>query len=128
MDWKILYKDLQRLNWSILLVLSFMSYLLMAPPFTAGVILGGLTAIANFSVFQHTLRRAFTGHGFTRSKISIIAKANLRLLGLGVVLYLLITKGLVHPVGLGLGLSTVVFSIVGIGIHLAIKMRTGEAI
>jgi hypothetical protein len=34
----------------------------------------------------------------------------------------------VHPVGLGLGLSIVVFSIVGIGIHLAFKMRTGEAI
>ena len=128
MDWKTLHKALQSLNWFILLVLSSMSYLLMAPVFTAGVILGGLTAIANFNIFQHTLCAAFTDQGFTKSKISIIAKFNLRLLGLGAILYILITKGLVHPVGLCLGLSIVVFSIVGIGINLALKMRSGEAV
>lgn len=128
MDWKTLYKDLQRLNWSVLLILSSMSYLLMAPLFTAGVILGGLTAIANFNLFQNTLYGAFSAQGFTKSRILIIAKFNLRLLAVGVILYILITKGLVHPVGLALGLSTVVFSIVGMGIHLAFKMRTGEAI
>jgi hypothetical protein len=128
MDWKTLYKDLQSLNWWILLVLSFVSYLLMAPVFTAGVILGGLTAIGNFNLLQHTIYGAFSARGFTKSRISIIAKFNLRLLGVGAILYILITKGLVHPVGLGLGLSTVVFSIVGMGIHLAFKMRTGEAI
>jgi len=128
MDWKTLYKDLQSLNWLILLVLSAGSHLLMAPAFTAGVIFGGLTAIANFNVFQHTIHAAFSEKGMKKGKASIIAKFNLRLLGLGAILYILITKGLVHPVGLGLGLSTVVFSIVGIGIHLALKMRTGEAI
>jgi uncharacterized membrane protein len=128
MDWKTLYKDLKSMNWFILLVLSSMSYLLMEPVFTAGVILGGLTAIANFSLLQHTIYGAFSAGGFTKSRISIIAKFNLRLLGVGVILYILITKGLVHPVGLGLGLSIVVFSIVGMGIHLAFKMRTGEAI
>jgi hypothetical protein len=128
MDWKTLYKDLKRLNWFILLMLSSMSYFLMSPVFTAGVILGGLTAIANFGLLQHTIFGAFSAKGFTKSRISIIAKFNLRLLGVGVILYILITKGLVHPVGLGLGLSIVVFSIVGMGIHLAFKMRTGEAI
>jgi hypothetical protein len=128
MDWKILYKDLQSLNWVILLVLSFMSQLLMTPAFTAGVILGGLTAIANFNLLQHTIYGAFSTKGVLKGKASIIAKFNLRLLGVGATLYILITKGLVHPVGLALGLSTVVFSIVGMGIHLAFKMRTGEAI
>ncbi|MBN2034121.1 MAG: ATP synthase subunit I [Deltaproteobacteria bacterium] len=128
MEWKILYKDLKGLNWLILLVLSLSSYLLMAPVFTAGVISGGLTAIANFNLLQHTINGAFTAKGLTKSRVSIIAKYNLRLLGVGVILYVLITKGLVHPVGLALGLSTVVFAIVGIGINLAFKMRTGEAI
>jgi hypothetical protein len=128
MDWKTLYKDLQSLNWFILLILSSVSYLLMSPLFTAGVILGGLTAIANFNVLQHTIYGAFSAKGFTKSRFSIIAKSNLRLLGMGVILYVLITRGLVHPIGLGVGLSIVVFSIVGIGIHLALRMRTGEAI
>jgi hypothetical protein len=128
MDWKTLYKGLQSLNWFILLILSSVSYVLMSSLFTAGVILGGLTAIGNFNVLQHTIYGAFSAKGFTKSRFSIIAKFNLRLLGVGVILYVLITKGLVHPVGLALGLSIVVFSIVGMGIHLALRIRTGEAI
>lgn len=128
MDWKTLYRDLKSLNWFTLLVLSSMSYFLLKPQFTTGVILGGLTAIANFSVFQHTICSAFSPEGPKKKKISIILKYQLRLLCLGVILYILITKGLVHPVGLALGISTVVFSIVGMGIYLALKMRTGEAV
>ena len=60
--------------------------------------------------------------------MSIIAKYYLRLLALGVIIYFLITRGWVDPVGLAVGLSTVVISIVTLGIYLARKTYTGEAI
>jgi hypothetical protein len=128
MDWRILYHEIKMLNWLILLVLSVVSYFLMSAAWTLGVILGGFVIIANFSMLQHTIRQAFTTDGqMIRGKAAIIAKYYLRLLGLGIMIYLLITRGWVDPVGLAVGLSTVVLSIVIMGIHLALKTRTGEA-
>jgi hypothetical protein len=128
MDWRILHHEIKIVNWLILLVLSGVSYVLMSPAWTLGVILGGFVIIANFSLLQHTIRQAFSGDGrMVRGKVAIIAKYYLRLLGLAVMIYILITRGWVNPVGLAVGLSTVVLSIVIVGIHMALKTRTGEA-
>ena len=129
MDWKILYKELKTINWLILLILSSVSFFVMSPRFTMGVILGGLITIANFNVLQHTIYGAFSlGGAMARAKIGIIMKYYLRLVGLGVIIYLLIVNGGINPVGLGVGLSTVVLSIVAIGVNMALKKKTGEAI
>jgi hypothetical protein len=128
MEWRNLYEEIKMLNWLILLILSAVSYFLMSPSWTLGVILGGLLIIANFGVLQHTIRGAFSADGnMIRGKISIVVKYYFRLLALGVMIYLLITRGWVDAVGLAVGLSTVVLSIVIMGIHLALKTRTGEA-
>ena len=122
MDWKTVYKDLKRINWAVLLVLSSISYFVMDRSQTAGVILGGLIIIVNFGILQHTIRRAFSSDGATRrSKMSIIAKYYLRILALGAIIYCLITRGLVDPVGLAVGLSTVMLSIVSFGFYMARK-------
>ena len=91
--------------------------------------LGGLIIIANFGILQHTVRRAFSSDGLMRRrKMSIIAKYYLRLLALGVIIYFLIDCGWVDPVGLAVGLSTVVISIIALGIYLARKTYSGGAI
>lgn len=129
MDWKILYSTLRTVNWVILFALSLLSYLLMSSPWTTGVILGGLITIANFSLLQHTIKGVFSSGKLEKTvKITIVAKYYFRLLGLGVILFILITRGWVDPVGLAVGLSTVVFSIVGVGIRLAFKTTTREAV
>lgn len=129
MDWKTLYRELRILNWAVLLILSSLSYLLMSEFLTLGIILGGLIIIANFNVLQYTISRVFNPVGTMKSgKASIIVKSYFRLLALGVILYFLITRGWVDPVGLAVGLSTVVFSIVFVGIQRAFKMINGEAI
>ena len=88
---------------------------------TLGIIAGGLAVILNFSVLQHTIRRAFTPESAGKAmKVSLLVKSYLRLLLLGITLYILITRGLVEPIGLTVGLSTVVFSIVTFGIQRAI--------
>lgn len=129
MEWKGLYGDLRMINWVVLLVLSIASYLFMGEERTAGVILGGIIITVNFGVLQHTISRAFSAENtMTRGKASIIAKYYLRFLGLGVVLYLLITRGLVDPVGLAVGLSSMTISITVLGVIRAIKEARGEAV
>jgi hypothetical protein len=128
MDWKRLHKLLSILHWVILLILACASALWMSSAFTGGVILGGIIAIANFHVLQHTIRGAFSPQGNMKGgKFSIIMKYYLRLLALGVIIYVLLKKGFVDPVGLAVGISIIVFSVIGLGINLAFKSKTGEA-
>jgi hypothetical protein len=103
---------------------------LMKHSFTTGIILGGLIIIANFHLFQHTFRSAFSSERATQKanvKVSVIVKFYLRLLGLGIIIYILINRGLADPVGLTIGLSTVVISIVSFGIKRAFKTYSREA-
>ncbi|UCF56561.1 MAG: ATP synthase subunit I [Deltaproteobacteria bacterium] len=128
MDWEKTYGDLRKLNWFGLLIMSLISYFLLSQSFTLGIILGGLIIIANFSVLQHTIRRGFSSEGvMSTSKFFVIVKYYFRLLALGIIIAFLIKRGWVNPVGLAIGLSTVVISIVGFGIKRALKTVTGEA-
>jgi len=127
MDWAKTFKILKALNWTILLVLSLISYFLMGNCFTTGVILGGFLIIANFTVFQHIITAAFGTKGISRAaKKAIIAKYYLRLAVLGILIYLLVGKKWVDPVGLAVGLSVVVISIVMLGVHMVWKKSSGE--
>jgi uncharacterized membrane protein len=127
-EWEKVYRDLKKRNWIILLLLSTISTFLMNHTVTLGVILGGLIIIANFSVLQHTIRRAFPSEKVVKTKKSIlIIKGYFRLLALGVVIYFTLKWDMVDPIGLTVGLSTVVFSIVSLGISRAFKILTGEA-
>jgi hypothetical protein len=129
MEWEKLQNILRTLNWVVLLMLSSFGYFLMSPFWTAGVLFGGLLAIANFSVLQHTVRRAFSSEGIHQgARFSIVGKYYLRLLALGVILYVLISRGWIDPVGLVVGLSTVMVSIIGVAIHMVLRARTKEAI
>jgi hypothetical protein len=129
MEWEKLQNILRKTNWLVLLVLSSFGYLIMSPFWTAGVLFGGLIAIANFSVLQHTVRRAFSPEGIHQgARFSIVGKYYVRLVALGVLLYVLITRGWVEPVGLVVGLSTVMVSIIGFAIHVVLRARTKEAI
>ena len=128
MDWEKVYGDLRKLNWFTLLALGIISYFLMRHSFTTGIILGGLIIIANFHVFQHTFLSVFSPEGVMKTtKVSVIVKFYFRLLVLGIIIYFLITRGGVDPVGLTIGLSTVVISIVSFGIKRAFKMYSREA-
>lgn len=129
MEWEKLQNILRRVNWVVLLILSSFGYFVMSPFWTAGVVFGGLIAIANFGVLQHTVRRAFSPEGIHQgARFSIMGKSSLRLLALGVIIYVLITRGWIDPVGLVVGLSTVMVSIIGVAIHMLLRIGTKEAI
>jgi hypothetical protein len=93
------------------------------------VLLGGLIAITNFHVLEHTIRGAFLPEGnMKRGRFSIIVKSYLRLFAIGAIIYILIDKSLVDPIGLAVGVSTILFSIVSLGISLVVKTKAGEAV
>jgi hypothetical protein len=129
MEWKTLYRELRSLNWVILLILSSASLAFWGRPQALGVFVGGVIIIANFGLLQHTISRAFLNDGtMRRGKASIITKYYFRLLGLGLVLYFLVAKGRVDPVGMAVGLSTISLSIVIVGIQKAIRIKNEGAI
>jgi len=115
-------------NWIILLVAASLSFLFMNAVFTLGVIVGGLMVIANFSVLQRTIRSAFSDLGAFQGKtLGLVAKSYFRLAFMGLVIYIVITNGWVHPIGLVIGLSIVTFSIIAFGIRSAWKTSSREA-
>ena len=110
------------LNWIVLLVLGCLSFWLMEHGFTMGVILGGLLAIVNFDVLERSVVVAFSpSERFGFKKAVAILKYFLRLLFVVVVIYLLLKQDWAHPVGLIVGLSIVVISIVGLGVRMLFK-------
>ena len=124
-----LLRQIKTNNWIFLLILGSLSSLFMSVTFTLGVILGGLIIIANFSVLQHTIRSAFSDQGaMLAKKISVIANFYFRLAIMGLIIYILITTGWVNPLGLAVGLSIVIFSILNFGIRTAWKTPSREAI
>jgi hypothetical protein len=122
-------KQIRTDNWIILLILGTLSSVFMSAPFTLGVITGGLIIIANFSALQHTIRCAFSDQGaFRGKKLALIAKSYFRLAFMGLIIYILITNGWVDPIGLAVGLSIVIFSILNLGVRSAWRTSSREAI
>ena len=111
-----------------LLFLSSFGYLLFHHTFASGVALGGLISIASFGTLQRTIRSAFSTENIKNTKKGlIIVKIFLRYIFIGAAIFVLITKVGIDPVGLALGLSTVVLSIVSLGVTQAWRMRFGRA-
>lgn len=129
MEWENFFRLLKTLNWSILLSMAVLSSLMGDPRFTFGILCGGLLITGNFHLLQHAVRKGFGNTGILRAKKgTLLVNYYLRLLGLGVVIFALIGLSWVDPVGLTIGLSTVVLAIIGAGIHVMRKPSSREAV
>jgi hypothetical protein len=128
LDWKAAYREIRFLNWVVLAFFSAAGAVFFDAAATTGIVLGGLIIMANLGLLQHTVRRAFAADGtITRSRWSVVLKFFLRLLALGFILFVLISRDWINPVGLAAGVSTLFFSIVGFGIKRAFKIYIREA-
>ena len=128
MEWDRVLDDLKIKYWLVLLMLSSSGYLLLTPKQTMGIIIGGLIVIANFKIFKDTLRDAFGVNFLSATKKPVIfLKIYSRLFVLGLILALLLKIELVDPIGLTIGLSTVVMTIIIFAVGLALKSKSREA-
>ena len=104
-------QDLQKLidfitksNWLILLVGGMLGLAMTPVKFAMGIILGGLIVAINFHLLKRTLKKMFHPDIVSEKGRSIVGnvmvKYYIRFAISGVLIFLLISKHIVHPVGL----------------------------
>ena len=99
-----------RSNWILFLAASILGFMLLPTDFAKGVLFGGLLVTLNFHLLAGTLRKALTPPHLASHNL-VIAKYFLRFIGSGFIIFILIAGNFVNPVGLVIGLSVVVISI-----------------
>ena len=114
------------MNGVVFALLLLGSLIWMPPLFSLGVALGGLIVLLNFHLLYRILKKAFIPDHLASPK-SVIFKYYLRLLGTGIILYFLIAKRLVDPLGLVVGLSVVVINLTLVGFNEMRKILFKEA-
>lgn len=127
MEWDRLYRNLKILNLGVLLILTSLSCLVMSYDFTLGIVIGDLIALASFHMLQRTIHKGFAPERALKTKkVSIMVKSFLRLGATGALIYVVISRQWVQPVGLTVGLSIVVISIVILGLVSIRKVFSEE--
>ena len=106
-----LQKRLELTNWTILGILTLISFFFMPRKFALGMLLGGFISIVNFHWLVRDLRKAFRSLS-EKSNSSIMFKYYIRFAVTAIALYFIITGDIVDIIGLLIGLSTVVIAIV----------------
>jgi hypothetical protein len=100
-----------RANWFLFSAASILGLIIASPEFARGIIFGGLLVTVNFHLLAKTLQKALTPPHLA-SPNSILAKYYIRFTISGLIIFILIAGRVVHPIGLVLGLSVVVASII----------------
>lgn len=116
-----------RTNW-VLFALAALAGTALAPAdFTLGIVSGGLIAAVNFHLLARTLKKALTPPHIASHNV-VIAKYYLRFMVSGVIIFVLISGGYVAPVGLVVGLSVVVASVMLATVREISKLIFKEAV
>jgi hypothetical protein len=91
-------------------VASVLGLLISPPNFAKGIIFGGLIVTINFHLLSRTLKTALTPTHLASHNV-ILVKYYVRFIASGVIIFFLISRHYVDPIGLFVGLSVVVASI-----------------
>ena len=114
-------------NWILFSIVSIVSLLITTPDFAKGIIFGGLIVTINFHMLSRTLKKAFRPPRLASYNV-ILAKYYVRFIASGFIIFILISKHYVDPIGLFIGLSIVVASIILATIYEIKKLFLKEAI
>ena len=116
-----------RSNWILFGVASIAGFAIFSKAVFLGIFFGGLLVTINFHLLAKTLKKALTPPHLTSHNV-VLAKYYLRFLISGFIIFLLIAGHIVHPVGLVIGLSIVVISIILATICEIKKLLVKEAV
>ncbi|MCX5845131.1 MAG: ATP synthase subunit I [Deltaproteobacteria bacterium] len=106
-----LQKKIEITNWIIMGILLMLSFFFMPYRFTLGMVLGGFISIVNFHWLDRDLRKVFSRLS-ERSGSFVMVKYFIRITVTAFVLYFIISADIVDIIGLLIGLSTVVITMV----------------
>jgi hypothetical protein len=107
----LLQKRIERTSWILVAVLFSGSLLIDQPRFSLGILCGGLISVVNFHWLYRNLVSVFTKE-VHRVRAALMVRFSIRLAVTALVLFLVISRSLVDVIGLVIGLSIVVLSIV----------------
>ena len=116
-----------RSNWILFPASSILAFLLLPADFARGMLFGGLLVTLNFHLLAKTLKRALTPPHLSSHNV-VIAKYYLRFIGSGFIIFILIAGKYVNPLGLIIGLSVVVISIMLATMYEIAKLIFKEAV
>ena len=103
-------KFVTRTNWYLFLLGGALGLINLPWKIAIGFVAGGLIVTVNFHLLARTLRKALVP-GRPSAHKSVIARYYVRFTISGLIIFLLISQGVVDPFGLLTGLSVVVVSI-----------------
>jgi hypothetical protein len=115
-----------RTNWILFFVASVMGFIVFPMDFARGILFGGLLVTVNFHLLARTLKKALAPPHLSSHNV-VLAKYYLRFLASGFIIFILIACHFVNPVGLVVGLSVVVFSILLAALYEIKKLIFKEA-
>lgn len=98
-------------NWVLLFVTSLAGFIFLPADFARGILFGGLIVTINFHLLSRTLKNAFKPPHLSSPNL-VLAKYYLRFIASGIIIFVLISNHYVNPIGLFIGLSVVVASII----------------
>jgi hypothetical protein len=98
-------------NWIFFAAALLVGVLAFQLDFALGILAGGLIVTINFHLLARTLKKSLTPPHLVSHNV-IIAKYYVRFIASGVIIFFLISGHYVDPLGLFVGLSVVVASIV----------------
>ncbi len=98
-------------NWVLLGMASIGGLLVSSFDFALGIICGGLIVTINFHMLYRTLKKSLTPPYLSSHNV-VIAKYYVRFIASGFIIFVLISKHFVNPLGLIIGLSVVVASVI----------------
>lgn len=116
-----------RSNWILFVTASLLGFILLPADFARGVLCGGLLVTVNFHMLAGTLRKALTPPHLSSHNL-VLAKYYLRFIGSGFIIFILIAGKFVNPLGLIVGLSIVVCSIMLATLREVTKLIFKEAV
>ena len=116
-----------RSNWILFLGTSILGLLLVSFDVAKGIICGGLIVTLNFHLMYRTLKKSLKPPHIAPHAV-VMAKYYVRFLISGVIIFFLISRHVVHPLGLFIGLSVVVVSIMGATLCEVKKIIFKEAV
>jgi hypothetical protein len=106
-----LLKFIIRTNWILFSVASIIGLVVSPPDFASGIVFGGLIVTLNFHLLYRTLKKAFRPSRLVSHNV-VLAKYYIRFIISGFIIFVLISGHYVDPLGLFIGLSIVIVSII----------------
>ena len=109
-----LLKFITRTNWIIIALVVVAGCVYAPGRFALGILAGGLIVTVNFQLLYRSLKQSLTPHHLTDHRTVLgktLGKYYIRLIVTAIIIFVLIAKNLVNPIGLIIGLSVVVTSV-----------------